>query len=134
VTDREIDVPADLAFLGRLMDLAEAGRVTYLTHHGRRIAVVVPADVVEAVRRALAAEDDPAPSASRSLNQLRREQGEQPVEDPAELRGKLMADDEPETSVEAATSGRSGDTTLIRTNIGELSRLARSLGLKPREP
>jgi antitoxin (DNA-binding transcriptional repressor) of toxin-antitoxin stability system len=56
--EREIDVPAGLAFLDRLLVRAEAGQITYLTHKGQRIATVVPVDLIDNIRRALAAETD----------------------------------------------------------------------------
>jgi antitoxin (DNA-binding transcriptional repressor) of toxin-antitoxin stability system len=106
MTEREIDVPAGLAFLAQLMERAEAGRVTYLTHKGHRIATVVPADVVETVRRAFAEVDAVTESRPPTVEQLAREQGVQPVTDPAELRGPGMDEEEFRAFYEAVTSGR----------------------------
>src|SRR2546426_168340 len=96
MTHQEIEIPEDLAFLSKVMERAEAGLVTYLTHQGRRIGVVVPADVVDTIRHALVeAEDDLVLSeaeSDRRFHQLAREQGVEPVRDPAELRGPGMAE------------------------------------------
>jgi antitoxin (DNA-binding transcriptional repressor) of toxin-antitoxin stability system len=58
MTQQEIEIPEDMAFLSKLMERAEAGLITYLTHQGRRIGVVVPADVVDAVRQAFVEPED----------------------------------------------------------------------------
>jgi len=80
--------------LSKLMDRADAGLITYLTHKGQRIATVVPADVVEMIQRAFAEDDDAVAESRRKVEQLAREQGVQPVTDPAELRGPRMDEEE----------------------------------------
>jgi antitoxin Phd len=43
--EHEIAVSEARAHLAELVDDAEAGTVTYLTRHGRRVAAIVPADL-----------------------------------------------------------------------------------------
>jgi hypothetical protein len=105
----EIELPADMAFLAQLMERAEAGLVTYLTHQGRRIGVVVPADVVDTIRHVLLEpEDDLVLSeaeSDRRFHQLAQEQGVEPVRDLAELRGPGMDEEEFRGFYEAVVSG-----------------------------
>jgi hypothetical protein len=97
MTDQEIEVPVGFPFLDHLMAAAMIGTITYLTREGRRIAAVVPADIAESpVHDPLGQEAEDAPAAGgagrRKLQDLIREQGVRPVQDPAELRGEEMAD------------------------------------------
>jgi transcriptional regulator with XRE-family HTH domain len=111
-TEQETQVPADSPVIGQLADAAASGTVTYLTRDGRRIAAVVPADLAEAVlpEPPVADDDDLVLSTAasrRKLQQLAREQGVQPVTDPAELRGPGVPDDEFEAVHATVMSGRS---------------------------
>jgi hypothetical protein len=97
MTDQEIEVPVGFPLLDHLIAAAMIGTVTHVTREGRRIAAVVPADLAESlVHDPLGeeAEDGPAPGGAgrRKLQDLIREQGVRPVQDPAELRGEEMAD------------------------------------------
>jgi hypothetical protein len=98
MTDQDIEVPLGSPVLDHLLAAAMAGTVTYLTRQGRRVAAVLPADIAESVLQEPPGQDDdgrpvpPAGAGRRTLAQLRREQGVQPVQDPAELRGAELAD------------------------------------------
>jgi hypothetical protein len=97
MTDQEIEVPAGFPFLDRLVAAAMIGAVTYITREGRRVAAVLPADIAESILHdplGHEEEDGPAPGGAgrRELQDLIREQGVRPVQDPAELRGEEMAD------------------------------------------
>jgi antitoxin Phd len=63
---------------------AYAGRITYITRHGRRIAAIVPADVAEAMERAEDAEDVAA--AHEALRRI--DAGDEPVS-LADMRAEL---------------------------------------------
>jgi hypothetical protein len=98
MSDQEIEIPMGSPFLDGLLSAAMIGTVIYLTREGRRIAAVVPADIAESLLNDPLGEEengDPAPGGGagrRRLQQLIREQGVRPVEDPAELRGAEMVD------------------------------------------
>jgi len=91
---------------------AAAGTITYLTRDGRRIAAIVPADLAESLLPEPSAEEDDlvlsVEESRRRFEQLAREQGVQPVADPAELRGPGMPEKEFRAFHEAVMSGRSG--------------------------
>jgi antitoxin (DNA-binding transcriptional repressor) of toxin-antitoxin stability system len=110
MTDQEMEMPAGSPVLGQLVDAVANGTVTYLTQEGRRVAAVVPADLAESIvpARPTDGDDDLVLSAAESrrrLEQLRREQGVQPIKDPADLRGPGMPEEEARAFSEAATSG-----------------------------
>jgi hypothetical protein len=95
IAGREIEVPPGWPLFDHLLIEAMSGAVTYLTRDGRRLAAVVPADVAESMLQEPAdgdADDPPPLGPPRTLDELRREQGIDPVTDPASLRGEELAD------------------------------------------
>jgi hypothetical protein len=110
--DQEIEIPAGWPLLDRLLAAAMTGAVTYLARDGRRVAAVLPADLAESiVNEPLPGDGDDHPVSAAgprpTLDDLQREQGIRPVEDPAELRGEEMADFDQFFS--AAMSARAGE-------------------------
>ena len=87
----EIEVPRGSSLLEHLLHRTRLGGRVYLTRDGRRVAGVVPADVAESIDTE---EDGPNPPRRRTLDELRWEQGIEPVEDPAELQGETLPDAE----------------------------------------
>jgi antitoxin (DNA-binding transcriptional repressor) of toxin-antitoxin stability system len=91
-TDRqEIEAPRGSGLLEYLIDRVRLGGRVYLTRDGQRVAGVVPADVAESIDPE---EDGPVASRRRTLDELRWEQGVEPVEDPAELQGEVLGEAE----------------------------------------
>jgi hypothetical protein len=67
ITDQDIVLPALCSpFVEHLLTTAGMGGFVYLGRYGRRIAGVVPADVLESMLAELSAEDDDAPAARTS--------------------------------------------------------------------
>jgi hypothetical protein len=114
MTHQEIEIPEDLAVLHQAVDDATTGMVTYLTREGQRVAAIVPVDLAGALASEPAGEDDLAwgdlilsvDESRRRFHQLAREQGVEPVTDPAELRGPGMDEEEFRAFYEAVTAGR----------------------------
>ncbi len=86
----EIEVPPGSGLLEYLLHRTRRGGRVYLTRDGRRLAGVVPADVAESI--------DTGEGATlprrRTLDEIRWEQGVEPVGDPAELQGEVLAEAE----------------------------------------
>ncbi len=82
---QEIEVPRSSALLRHVLDRVRLGGRVYLTLDGERVAGVVPADVAESIDPV-----EPERARRRTLDELRWEQGIEPVEDPAELQGEIL--------------------------------------------
>ena len=92
-TDRqEIEVPRGSALLEHLLDRVRLGGRVYLTRDGQRVAGVVPADVAETIDPEEDGTGAAPPPRRRTLDELRWEQGIEPVEDPAELQGEVLGE------------------------------------------
>lgn len=97
MTDRDLEVPAGSPVLDELVSAAERGACIRLTRNGRRVAAIVPADIVESLLREPFDEDDehpepPVDQGRRTLGDLWLEQGVPVVADPAVLRGEGFPD------------------------------------------
>jgi hypothetical protein len=99
ITDGDVEIPEGLPVVDHLVAAAMIGTVSYVTREGRRVAAVVPADIAESMLQDPpdAPDDDhPGPGGGgarrRMVEELCREQGVRPVQDPDELDGVEMAD------------------------------------------
>jgi len=97
--DKEIEVPAGFPPLDRALSATADGATIYLTRDGHSVAALVPAAVAKSILQEFPVEDDeddhpepPTDRGERTLDDLWREQGVQPVTDPAELRGEAFPD------------------------------------------
>jgi hypothetical protein len=109
MTHQDIEIPQDLTTLNQAVEAAITGTVTYLTREGNRVAAIVPADLAEPLPSEPPADDAlilSVDESRRRFGQLAREQGVQPMTDPAELRGPGMDEGEFRAFRAAVTSGR----------------------------